>query len=62
MMDFKGRGGGLKIDRGALNSIASKPLSQDNVFHTLPGLMEMETSVYDKDLDILNFNLINNPS
>jgi glucan phosphoethanolaminetransferase (alkaline phosphatase superfamily) len=27
--------------------------SQDNLFHTLLGMMEIETSVYDKDMDIL---------
>lgn len=30
--------------------------SHDNVFHTVLGLMEIETSVYDKKLDIINTN------
>ena len=35
-------------------SNATKAYSQDNVFHTLLGLMEVKTTLYDKDLDLIN--------
>ena len=37
-----------------LNSYKNKEFSQDNLFHTLLGLFEVETDVYKKDMDILN--------
>ncbi|RXJ86133.1 phosphoethanolamine transferase [Arcobacter sp. CECT 8985] len=37
-----------------LNKIKDKNLSQDNLFHTLLGLFEVKTDVYDKNLDILS--------
>jgi lipid A ethanolaminephosphotransferase len=29
------------------------PLSHDNLFHTLLGLMDIETELYNKDLDLM---------
>ena len=37
-----------------LNTYKNKEFSQDNLFHTLLGLFEVETDVYKKDMDILN--------
>ncbi len=48
-------GEGFKIDREKLRDAAVKEYSQDNLFHTLLGMMEIETSVYDKDMDILKY-------
>lgn len=39
--------------RDKLNELSSKPFSQDNLFHTLLGLFEVESTVYDKSMDIL---------
>lgn len=49
-------GDGLKkeLDMEKLSQFASKPFSQDNLFHTLLGLFEVETDVYQPTLDILN--------
>jgi lipid A ethanolaminephosphotransferase len=38
-----------------LRSKANSRLSQDNLFHTLLGLMEVETELYDQDLDIIEY-------
>jgi lipid A ethanolaminephosphotransferase len=38
-----------------LRSKANSKLSQDNLFHTLLGLMEVETELYDQDLDIIEY-------
>lgn len=46
-------GNGFKIERSKLKERAGREYSQDNLFHTLLGLMEVETSVYNKDMDIL---------
>ena len=46
-------GNNFKIDRKSLKKIATEPFSQDSLFHTLLGLMEVETNLYDKNLDIL---------
>jgi lipid A ethanolaminephosphotransferase len=46
-------GEGFKINRVKLKGISGKEYSQDNVFNTLLGLMEVETSVYNKDMDII---------
>ena len=47
-------GEGFKIDVNALRGKSIKRFSQDNLFHTILGLMEVETSIYDKSMDILN--------
>ncbi len=43
-----------QLDLNKLNKIKDNNLSQDNLFHTLLGLFEVETDVYNKDLDILS--------
>lgn len=47
-------GDGFHIDKNALRQKSVKEYSHDNLFHTLLGLMEVETSVYDKKKDIIN--------
>lgn len=47
-------GDSFNIDRKLLQKKASKRFSHDNLFHTILGLMEIKTSVYDKQLDILH--------
>ena len=42
-----------EIDLQKLNTYKDKAFSQDNLFHTLLGLFEVETEVYKKDMDIL---------
>lgn len=49
-------GDSFKIDKNALRRKAAKRFSQDNLFHTLLGLLEIETGVYDKGLDIINYD------
>jgi lipid A ethanolaminephosphotransferase len=49
----------FRINREKLREVAGEQYSQDNLFHTLLGLMEVETSVYDKDLDIINPATVN---
>ncbi|MCF7981054.1 MAG: phosphoethanolamine--lipid A transferase, partial [Pseudomonadales bacterium] len=41
------------IDLSRIKKKASQPLTHDHIFHTLLGLMEIQTRVYDKHLDIL---------
>lgn len=42
-----------EFDTNALKKSANNPFSQDNLFHTLLGIFEVETDVYNKNLDIL---------
>jgi lipid A ethanolaminephosphotransferase len=44
----------FKIDQAKLLQKRDKPYSHDNIFHTLLGLMEVQTNVYKKSMDILN--------
>lgn len=46
----------FKIDKKALRAKSNLPFSHDNLFHTILGLMEIESSVYNKRLDILNYD------
>jgi lipid A ethanolaminephosphotransferase len=46
-------GQGYRVDRSALRQRAGLPYSHDNIFHTLLGMMEIETSVYNREMDIL---------
>ncbi|MFY4806159.1 phosphoethanolamine transferase [Aliarcobacter butzleri] len=43
-----------EYDKDKLKTYKDKKFSQDNLFHTLLGLFEVETEVYKKDMDILN--------
>ena len=50
-------GGGAmehEYDKKRAKEIKDKEFSQDNLFHTLLRLFEVETEIYDKNLDILN--------
>ncbi len=42
-----------EFDPNGLNKLADANLSHDNIFHTILGLFEIETTTYRKDLDIL---------
>jgi lipid A ethanolaminephosphotransferase len=41
-----------RIDTACLPSRAAKPASHDNLFHSVLGMMDVQTSVYDPALDI----------
>jgi lipid A ethanolaminephosphotransferase len=43
-----------ETDYVALRKITNKPFSHDNIFHTILGMMEVESSVYNPELDILH--------
>ena len=47
-------GDGFKLDKKALRDKSAINYSQDNLFHTILGLLEIETEVYDKNLDMIN--------
>ena len=49
-------GNGFKIDNNALKEKSTEIFSQDNLFHTILGLLEVDTSIYDKTLDIISNN------
>ena len=40
------------IDKNSLKEKKDKPISHDNLFHTVLGLFEVQTDVYDKNLDL----------
>ncbi len=54
-------GEGFDINRAKLREVAAREYSQDNLFHTLLGMMEVETSVYNEDMDMINFAAFNEP-
>lgn len=41
------------IDTAKLKSYSDKTFSHDNLFHTIIGLFEVETKIYDKNMDML---------
>lgn len=43
----------MKVDRPAVRARADREQSQDNLFHTLLGIMEVETSLYDRGKDVV---------
>jgi lipid A ethanolaminephosphotransferase len=43
-----------EVNFSQLKLQSSKRLSHDNVFHTILGLMEIQSTVYDKKMDIIN--------
>lgn len=49
-------GDGFKIDKNALRAKSGNAFSQDYLFHTILGLLEIETDVYDRRLDIVNYD------
>ncbi|RWU25120.1 phosphoethanolamine transferase [Pseudomonas alkylphenolica] len=40
------------VDTDCLNTARNEPLSQDNLFHSLLGLLQVRTSLYDQQLDM----------
>ena len=48
-----GRAARSGIDRPCLAEVAAQPQSHDNLFHTVLGMMEVATAVYDPALDTL---------
>ncbi|WP_342622986.1 phosphoethanolamine--lipid A transferase [Pseudomonas alkylphenolica] len=40
------------VDTDCLNKLRNEPLSQDNLFHSMLGLLQVRTSVYDQQLDM----------
>lgn len=55
-------GDNFRIDRQAVLAKAAEHLSHDNLFHTMLGLLEIETVVYNPDLDITHDALIYHPT
>ncbi|MCI5160928.1 MAG: phosphoethanolamine--lipid A transferase [Candidatus Electrothrix sp. AX5] len=55
-----GKGTKQDINLDLLGQKKDKELSHDNLFHTLLGLLAVKTAVYEKELDILNDELIGN--
>ena len=47
-------GESFEADRSSLRAKAHLPFSHDNLFHTILGMMEIRTAVYNRNLDILN--------
>ena len=47
-------GESFHIDKGALRAKSAKEYSHDHLFHTVLGLTEVDTLVYDKKKDIIN--------
>jgi lipid A ethanolaminephosphotransferase len=41
------------LDAACGSSLAGQPFSHDNIYHTLLGMMDVKTKVYDRSLDIL---------
>ena len=46
--------GRFKIDRRCLAARASQPFSHDNVFHSVLGMLDVSTAVYNPALDLFN--------
>ncbi|MCD7111492.1 phosphoethanolamine--lipid A transferase [Rhizobium sp. DKSPLA3] len=42
-----------ELNLGCVKGIADAPASHDNLFHTVLGMMDVETNVYDRSLDVL---------
>jgi lipid A ethanolaminephosphotransferase len=47
-------GEGFKVNRDKIKRNATRQYSQDHLFHTLLGLFEVNTSVYDRSMDIIH--------
>lgn len=47
-------GDSFKIDKQSFRAKAANPYSHDNLLHSILGLMEVETSIYDPSLDIIH--------
>jgi lipid A ethanolaminephosphotransferase len=44
--------GGAGVDEACMRARAEKPVSHDNLFHTLLGVFSVQTKIYDPELDI----------
>ncbi|VAW93774.1 Lipid A phosphoethanolamine transferase [hydrothermal vent metagenome] len=44
----------MEIDKVKLKAKEYQPISHDNIFHMLLGLFEVETTIYNKELDIID--------
>jgi len=53
-MVWFGDGSYTHIDRDSITKNRAKRLTHDTLFHTLLGLFEVETKVYDRDMDMLH--------
>jgi lipid A ethanolaminephosphotransferase len=51
-----------EINIDAIRQKADMEFSHDNLFHTVLGLMEVETSIYNRDLDIIYFDRQQEPT
>lgn len=49
-------GDGFHIDKSALRDKSAREYSHDNLFHTILGLMEVNTTVYDRKKDIVTYD------
>ena len=47
-------GDSYHVDRAALRAHAAHEYTHDNLFHTMLGLVEIESQVYRRDLDLVN--------
>jgi len=54
-----GREFSKKFNPNTMKTISKSPLSQDNLFHTLLGVFDVNTKVYDKELDIMQQTKMN---
>lgn len=43
----------LELDTACMRALTSSPLSHDNFFHTVLGLLDIETSLYHRELDVI---------
>jgi lipid A ethanolaminephosphotransferase len=46
-------GSSFEIDKNAIKAKVDRVLSHDNVFHTVLGIMGVESKIYRKNLDFL---------
>jgi lipid A ethanolaminephosphotransferase len=48
------------LDKEKLRKVASNEFSHDNLFSTLLGLLDVQTEVYEKEMDMFQFNRLYN--
>lgn len=52
-------GDDFKAQKTLLKNKINREYSHENLFHTVLGLLEVNTSLYDKKLDVINSNILN---
>ena len=52
----------MRLDESCLNDLTKMPVSQDNFFHTVLGLMDVETKVRQDALDLTATCKISRPA